>query len=677
MLLICRYLREGILLKLGAEVMSSFFKKRWQSSPFVLLFILSLAFVGVISYFQWIIGIVGLILVSIIVYTFVRSEKVLKDEVEDYISTLSHRVKKVGEEALLEMPIGILLFNDDYKIEWSNPYLSSCLKEDTLVGHSLNDISETLIPLLKGEVDVEKINLNKRKFRIHIKREERLIYFFDVTDQSQIERLYEEEQTILGIVYLDNYEELTQGMGDQLKSELNSQVTSILNKWSTRYGIFLKRVSSERFFAVMNYQIINQLEQTKFDILDDVRGLTSEQNLPLTLSIGIGIGSNNLPELGAMAQSGLDLALGRGGDQVAIKQFDGKVRFYGGKTNPMEKRTRVRARMISHALRELVLESDQVFIMGHKAPDMDAIGASIGILKVAEANGKQGQIVLDENDLDTGVQRLIAELRGKKEIWDRIISPDQALEQVTGKSLLVVVDTHKPSLVIDERLLNRVEHVVVIDHHRRGEEFINNPVLVYMEPYASSTAELVTELLEYQPKNLKLNLLEATALLAGIIVDTKSFTLRTGSRTFDAASYLRSKGADTVLVQKFLKEEITEYVRRAKLIENSYLYKEGLAISKGEPDQVYGQVLIAQAADTLLTMSGVVASFVISKRSDGKISISARSLGDVNVQVVMEGLNGGGHLTNAATQLENCSLDEAEEQLKTVINEYLEGGTES
>jgi c-di-AMP phosphodiesterase-like protein len=306
---------------------------------------------------------------------------------------------------------------------------------------------------------------------------------------------------------------------------------------------------------------------------------------------------------------------------------------------------------------------------------MDAIGAAIGILKVAELNEREGYIVLNENDLDKGVQRLVEEIKQNSDLWVHFISAAQALELATDESLLVVVDTHKPSMVIEERLLNKIENVVVIDHHRRGEEFIDDPLLVYMEPYASSTAELVTELLEYQPKRLKMSMLEATVLLAGIIVDTKSFTFRTGARTFDAASYLRSHGADTVLVQKLLKEDMDHYLRIAKIIQNAYIYKNGIAIAKAEEGQNYDQVLIAQAADTLLTMTGVIASFVIARRNEQMIAISGRSLGEINVQVIMENLGGGGHLTNAATQLQGKSLTEIESQLQTVIDEYLEGGT--
>ena len=320
-----------------------------------------------------------------------------------------------------------------------------------------------------------------------------------------------------------------------------------------------------------------------------------------------------------------------------------------------------------------MLESDKVIIMGHKNPDMDAIGAAIGIHKVAQMNQKEAYIVINFQEIDTAVRRLMEEIKRQESLFTKFITPDQALEIATGDTLLVVVDTHKPSLVIEEHLLNKIEDVVVIDHHRRGEEFIENPLLVYMEPYASSTAELVTELLEYQPKSVKIEMLEATALLAGIIVDTKSFTLRTGARTFDAASYLRGQGADTVLVQKFLKEDIENYVKRAKIIENVQFYKEGIAIAIAKEEEAVDGVLIAQTADTLLTMDGIIASFVIAPRGETMIGISARSLGEINVQIIMESLHGGGHLTNAATQLSNMPMEEVEARLKLAIDEYFEG----
>ncbi|MBL5868933.1 DHH family phosphoesterase [Bacillus sporothermodurans] len=657
--------------------MPSYYKNRMVRYPLYGLLAVSLALLGLIAFYHWWITVIGLLLIGTLFYLALFLEQRSNKATLEYISTLSHRIKRVGEEALLEMPIGIMLINDDYFIEWTNHYMASCFNEDTLVGESLYDVAEDLVPLIKQEVDTELISLNGRKYRVTLKHKERLLYFLDVTEMAEVVKLYNEERTVIAIIFLDNYDEVTQGMDDQTRSSLNSLVTSILNKWATEYGIFLKRVSAERFIGVFNEKILNELEENKFSILDEVRETTTKQNIPLTLSIGIGADGPTLPDLGTLSQSSLDIALGRGGDQVAIKQMNGKVKFYGGKTNPMEKRTRVRARVISHALKELMIESDKVFVMGHKFPDMDAVGSAIGVRKVAEMNQIEGYIVINFSEIDTGVKRLIDEVKQYPDLYSRFISPEDAMEMATEESLLVIVDTHKPSFVIEEKLIKRMDNIVVIDHHRRGEDFIKNPLLVYMEPYASSTAELVTELLEYQPKNEKINMLEATALLAGIIVDTKSFTLRTGSRTFDAASYLRAQGEDTILVQKFLKEDLETYIKRSKLIESVKFSRDGIAIGKGTDEEIYNSVLIAQAADTLLTMDGVQASFVISKRSEEEIGISARSLGKVNVQIIMESLGGGGHLSNAATQLQNTTIAEAEKALLKAIDDYLEGRQQS
>ncbi|MDQ0215395.1 c-di-AMP phosphodiesterase-like protein [Oikeobacillus pervagus] len=657
--------------------MLSYYKRRVIRFPLYGLMIVSAALLSVLAFRYFWFSVICCALMIVLFGLIFYLERQMHQDVENYISTLSYRLKHVGEEALMELPIGILLFNDDLYIEWTNHYFASWFEEETIIGRSLYDIAEPVVPIVKQEVSEEIVSLGERQFTVILKPKDRLLYFFDITEQQQIVKKYEEEKTVLAIIYLDNYDDITQGMDDPTRSKLNSLVTSSLNKWAKEYGIFMKRINSDRFITVFNDKILKTLAKDKFSILDEVREMTGKQNVPLTLSIGVGEGDLPLPDLGDIAQSSLDLALGRGGDQVAIKQTNGKVKFYGGKTNPMEKRTRVRARVISHALKELILESDKVIVMGHKYPDMDAIGAAMGIRKVAEMNKREGFIVLNFNEIDNSVKRLLSETKKEDDLYRRIITPEEALDLASDNTLLVVVDTHKSSLVIDEKLLNKMEKVVVIDHHRRGENFIKNPLLVYMEPYASSTCELVTELLEYQPKNEKLSMLEATALLSGIIVDTKSFTLRTGSRTFDAASYLRAQGADTVLVQKFLKENIETFIKRSKIIETVYFYGEGIAIATGSDDVIHDQVLIAQAADTILTMDRVSASFVIGKRDENTIGISARSLGDVNVQVIMEDLGGGGHLTNAATQISDVSIEEAEKMLKEVIDTIIQGGQSS
>lgn len=657
--------------------MPEFYQKQRFLYPVYVLAFLVFVLIAILGYFHWGMGVAAFFIFCIVFFLVIQSNLAFQRRFEQYTTDMITRVKKVSNEAFNQMPIGILLYNKSYGIDWANTYLSSCLGQHALVGWHLYDVSETLLLFIKGETSDDIVSLNNRKFRVFVRKEEKLIYFFDVTEQTEIEKMYEDQRTVLGVIYLDNYDEVTQGIDDQLRINITSLVTSRLNEWAVNYGAYLKRASSERFFVVLNESILAQMEKGKFDILDQVREETSKRNIPLTLSIGIGSGDLSLSELGAMAQSGLDLALGRGGDQVAIKQATGKVKFYGGKTNPVEKRTRVRARVISHALKDLILESSNVIIMGHRAPDMDAIGAAIGILKVTQLNDREGYIVLAENDSNQGIKRLIDKVKQHDDLWSRFITPQQAMEFANDDSLLVVVDTHKPSMVMEEKLLRKIENTVVIDHHRRGEEFIEDPLLVYMEPYASSTAELVTELLEYQPKRLKMTMIEATALLAGIIVDTKSFTFRTGARTFDAASYLRSHGADTVLVQELLKEDMKHYLQVAKTIQNAYIYKNGIAIAKVDGEEYYDQVLIAQSADTLLTMTGVIASFVIARRGESFIGISGRSLGEVNVQLIMESLGGGGHLTNAATQMKHITVDEAEEKLQFTIDDYLQGGIQS
>ncbi|MEY9971640.1 c-di-AMP phosphodiesterase-like protein [Lysinibacillus sp. RC46] len=654
------------------------FRKRPIRYP---LFVLSIF--GIVTFMLlciWNIGIgigYGVGFVLLMAYTW-KVEKITFDETEKHIESISFRMKKVGEEALLEMPIGILLVNDQYEIEWSNPYMQGVLNMENLVGEGIVNISDDIYVLMKSEeTNEDTITLRDRKYRVYYKKEENLLYFFDITEQIAIEKQYYADRTVIAILFVDNYDEITQAMDDQPRSLTNTMVTSIVNDWAAEQGIFVKRISSDRFLAVLNESILMELEKKKFAILDTIREKTAQKNMSLTLSIGVGAGSSSLVELGELAQSSLDLVLGRGGDQVAIKQPTGKLKFYGGKTNPVEKRTRVRARVISHALRDLIQDSDQVFVMGHKNPDMDSIGASVGVRKMAQMNDVKGYVIVNFEELNGSVTRLMNEIESKSDFYESFLTPEEAASRMTEKSLLVIVDTHKPDLVIESQLLKLAEKVVVIDHHRRSEDFIENPTLVYMEPYASSTAELITELLEYQPKRAKINMLEATALLAGIIVDTKSFTLRTGARTFEAASYLRTNGADTVLVQRLLKEDVDTYIERSKIVQTVKFVKPGIAIAVGEEAKVYDSVLIAQTADILLTMKDVGASFVIAHRSDGKIGISARSLGEVNVQLVMEKLGGGGHLTNAACQVEANSIAGVRKYLEEVINEVLEGSSES
>ncbi|QEA52617.1 DHH family phosphoesterase [Loigolactobacillus coryniformis] len=633
-----------------------------------------LAMFGVILAFfiNFILGIFLLVLFAALVGTVFYALETVTKNTNKYISDLSYRIKRGEQEALIKMPIGILLYSEENEIEWTNPYLQEYLGKKEVLGEPIATIDPELAKLIaenEATNEPKTVRWGDNQFEIIIQEDIRVVYLLDITRYAKIEERYNEEQLAIGQIFLDNYDEITQTMTDKSISNLNNYVTNELSNWARHYGMFLKRVDDDHFFLLTYAKALKEIEADNFKILDRIRDRTSKQNYPLTLSVGIANGDTDLAKLATVSQSNLDLALGRGGDQVVVKAENGQARFYGGKTNPMEKRTRVRARMISQALQEVMNQVDQVFVMGHAQPDMDSLGACLGIRRIAAMNGKKCSIVVNQEHVHTDIQRLLAQLQADPEIGPDILTPDQAPELATNHSLLVMVDHSKPSIstspILYHRLANRT---IIIDHHRRGEEFPENPMLVYIEPYASSTCELITEMFEYQPKETEaINKLEATAMLAGITVDTKSFSLRTGTRTFDAASYLRSVGADAVMVQRLLKENVDNYIQKNHLIESIEFIRPNMALCLGEEDETYDPVIAAQAADTLLSLSGIDASFVITRRPGGDIGISARSLGEVNVQVIMEQLGGGGHLSNAATQLQDSTVAAARDQLEQVI----------
>ncbi|ANZ98790.1 DHH family phosphoesterase [Carnobacterium divergens] len=657
--------------KLPHEKLPSFLKdEKLRIATFVLSGLLVL--IVILAFFaKFYIGLALSVLFIIVLLLLYYSMKKITVETNKYIADLSYRIKRGEQEALIKMPIGILLYNEKYEVQWTNPYLQLYLGKKEVLGKKIDEIDLELANVIKNNKTkgLSNVKWGDKEFQIIVQDDIKVIYLMDITQYYKIKEQYEEEQLVIGNIFIDNYDEIVQSMNDRSTSNLNNFVTTQLSNWAKEHHIYLKRVSEDRFIVLMYLKSLQKIEEEKFSIIDRVRERTSKQNFPLTLSIGLAYGDKDLSNLANLAQSNLDLALGRGGDQVVVKSSEEDARFYGGKTNPMEKRTRVRSRMISQALQELMKQSDQIFVMGHKYPDMDAIGSCLGIRRIAEMNHKEAWIVVNPDEFSNDISRLMDEVKKDANISKYIITPKEAAEKMTATSLLVMVDMHRPSISIAPELLTLTNQIVVIDHHRRGEEFPENPVLVYIEPYASSAAELITELFEYQSNESDpINKIEATAMLAGIIVDTRSFSLRTGSRTFDAASYLRSCGADSVMIQRLLKENVDTYLLRSHLIQSIEFVKSNLAIATGEEDETYDTVVAAQAADTMLSMADVDASFVITKRADGRVGISARSLGEINVQIIMEALGGGGHLSNAATQLSDVTIAEAKEQLEQVIN---------
>lgn len=603
-----------------------------------------------------------------IYYLSVRVAK----QTNDYVSNLSYRIKRGEQEALIKMPIGILLYDEQETVQWANPYILQYLDNSDILGQTIEEIDPDLAAIVSNNEESEEVQVvhwGDNQFEIISQKSLGVVYLLDITRYAKIEDRYYDEQIVIGQIFIDNYDEVTQSMDDQEVSNLNNYVTNKLTSWASDFQAFLKRVDDDHYVLITYAQSLREMENEKFKFLDDIRQETSQKNYPVTLSLGIAYGDQNLTNLANVAQNNLDLALGRGGDQVVVKSPHEDARFYGGKTNPMEKRTRVRARMIAQAIQDIFQPADAIFVMGHAAPDMDAIGAALGIRRIAQMNHKTCYVVMDQTNVHTDVQRLLENIKDFPEIEESLISPEQALSMATGRSLLMMVDHSKPSISTSPELYEQLQsRTIIIDHHRRGQEFPENPMLVYIEPYASSTCELITEMFEYQPQDMPaINKLEATAMLAGITVDTKSFSLRTGTRTFDAASYLRSVGADGLVVQNLLKENIDDFIQRNHLIDTVEMVQDNLALCTGEEAQTYDPVTAAQAADTLLSLSGIEASFVVSKRPDGKIGISARSTGEVNVQVIMEELGGGGHLSNAATQIADTTVAAVRDQLLAVL----------
>ena len=628
---------------------------------------------------------VAMILLFILIAAFcIYGIYVLAGNANNYAANLSYRIKRGEQEAMIKMPLGILLYDKDQQIQWVNPYLQLYLKDKDVIGSSIKTIDPDLYQLINESIKAKDnkdriVKWGNHKFQMVVQNNLGVVYLLDITRYANIEEKYKQQRLAIGLIFIDNYDELSQSMSDQNLTSMSSYIQNSLNDYAVKFNSYLKRIDEDHFIILMHMQDLEEMEKNKFSILDKVRKESSRKNTPLTLSIGIAFGSESLNEIADQAQSNLDLALGRGGDQVVVKQPGKNARFYGGKSNPMEKRTRVRARMVAQALEELFKGVDRVFIQGHRNPDLDAIGSAIGIVKIAKVHGVKANVVLDTKNVNYDVGRLIARMQAAGLDKDMFISPEDALKEATDDSLLVLTDHSKYSITYDPELYDRLKnHLIVIDHHRRGEEFPENPMLVYIEPYASSTCELVTEMIEYQPQGGEgvLNDLEASAMLAGITVDSKEFSLRTGTRTFDAASYLRSIGADTQVVTELLKENIDNFLRRSHLVSTIQMVKPNIAVLAGENDQIYDPVVTAQAADTALSLEHVEASFAITRRSKDAIGISARSTGKINVQVIMEKLGGGGHLSNAATQIKGITIDQAKDELLKAINEYLEENKE-
>ncbi|WP_314406749.1 DHH family phosphoesterase [uncultured Gemella sp.] len=595
------------------------------------------------------------------------------EQMERYISKLTNRIKDSSEKGINKFPIGIVVIDKDKNIEWANNFIYKNIKVEEIKGLNILDLMPEIKDLFDLETPVDnQFEIFGKHYKVNYQRDSGYIYFFDITESKVVMQRFRDTRPIILNLSLDNYEDVYDSLDDEVASRLDATIVITLTDWAKKNSIYLKRIDEDRFIGLLNVKDLKKIEKDKFQILDTIRSLKEEFDAPITLSIGVGMGTDFLPELGELAKSSLDLALGRGGDQVAMKDVDGTIRFYGGKTNPQEKRTRIKARVVSNALADIVSDSDKIIVMGHRRPDFDAIGACVGIYTFAKFLNKECYIILNESDQDETIQKVMFEIDSQDEQLSKVfVDSDEAWELMTPQTTLIVVDTSDASRVIDAAILSKANRKVIIDHHRRGEDIITNPLLTYIEPYASSASELIAELIEYQTKIEKISPIAATIMLGGIVVDTQNFSIRTGSRTFDAAAYLRSNGADPTKVKTILKEPFENFMNRVEIINNSIQKSPEIIMAKAPENKYYTNVMLAQSADLLLTLKGIECSFAIGYLDEGKVGISSRSLGNINVQLIMEELGGGGHLANAATQIEGINLDEALERLNDAIDKVL------
>ena len=614
------------------------------------------------------------LLIGLLIFVFyILQKKKSLEQMERYISKLTNRIKDSSEKGINKFPIGIIVIDENKNIEWANNFIYKNIKVEEIKGLNILELMPEISELFDLETPVDnQFEIFGKFYKVNYQKDSGYIYFFDITESKVVMQRFRDTRPIILNLSLDNYEDVYDSLEDEVASRLDATVVVTLTDWAKKNSIYLKRIDDDRFIGLLNVKDLKKIEKEKFQILDTIRNLKEEFDAPITLSIGVGMGTDFLPELGELAKSSLDLALGRGGDQVAMKDVDGTIRFYGGKTNPQEKRTRIKARVVSNALADIVSDSDKIIVMGHKRPDFDAVGACVGIYTFSKIVGKECYIILNDSDRDETIQKVMFEIDNSDEQLARVfVDSDEAWELMTPQTTLIVVDTSDASRVIDVAILSKANRKVIIDHHRRGEDIITNPLLTYIEPYASSASELIAELIEYQTKLEKITPVAATIMLGGIVVDTQNFSIRTGSRTFDAAAYLRSNGADPTKVKTILKEPFENFMNRVEIINNSIQKSPEIIMAKAPEDKYYTNVMLAQSADLLLTLKGIECSFSIGYLEEGKVGISARSLGNINVQLIMEELGGGGHLANAATQIEGINLDEALDRLNDAIDKIL------
>ena len=662
--------------------------------PLIITIVLALLNVGVYVY-----DIKSGVFVSIFIVMFAISTAIVYSLNQKYIVQemvgFATQYSTVQKKLLNEFEIPYVLLDSNGRILWSNERFRSMTMTDRKYHKSITSLFSSITKefLQKNDKFTEiEVNHDERDYRVAIHRiffeammEEKInfdvapedeyltaLYFFDETELNKSKLANIEQKQVSALVYIDNYDEALNSIEDVKRSLLTALIDRKVNQYFSNVDGLVRKMEKDKYFVVFKYKYLHQLEEDKFSILEDVKTIKVGNEMAVTLSIGVGLKGDNYNENYTYARSAIDLALGRGGDQAVVK-VKGLVHYYGGKTEQVERNTRVKARVKALALREIMEGRENVIIMGHSISDVDSIGAGIGIYCAAKVLGKKAQIIV--NDPTTSVKPLInlfTPEAGYPE--DLFIDSETAIDMTGRNTLVMVVDTNKPSYTECPEVLRKTDYVCVFDHHRQGSEVIENPLLSYIEPYASSACEMVAEVLQYFQEGFKLEPREADCIYAGILIDTNNFMTKTGVRTFEAAAYLRRSGAEVTRVRKMIRNDMSAYKARAEAVRNAEVFRKAFALSVCPAEDLESPTIVgAQAANELLNVIGIKASFVLTEYNH-KIFVSARSIDEINVQIIMERLGGGGHLNVAGAQLVDCSIEEAKRIIKDTLDEMLREG---
>lgn len=614
--------------------------------------------------------------ILVLLYTYWSDQK-RQSELSEHIQDLTFHVDKAAKNTMINSPFPLVIVETDENIVWKSSKFSQEFANID-IKHILNDLVKQIKLEIENnpenpEKDIQKeIEIGEKIYQIlgkYTKAKEKYmltLYFLDNTEYIETEQNYQDSQICVGVIMIDNFEEVNQRIEDEDKPVVKAKIERSIYDWAATFEGLVVKSERDTFVCIFEQRYLAELEERKFRILDTIKELELSDKIQITLSIAVSNEGESNYEKYKSAQAGLDIALGRGGDQAVVRK-DGKYTFFGGRSQEVEKLTKVKARIVSHALEELISEADKIMVMGHTNGDMDSMGASMGIYRLAKTLDKEAYIIYNESGVN--LQSFVETATEETEYADAIINKAEAISKITPETLLVIVDTHKNNYVEVPELLEETHKIVIIDHHRKSVDYIEEAILTFHEVYASSASELVTEILEYATKEVELTTIEAESLYAGIMMDTKNFTFKTGVRTFEAAAYLRKCGVDIIKVKKWFQSDLKTYNKISKIVEKVEMIEENIAISTYDEIDKDANLICAKAADELLTISDITASFVMGQIGD-RICISGRSIGDINVQVILEKLGGGGHITLAGAQVEGMTMEEVKQELIIRINEY-------